>query len=164
MTARAGYVCGVDLGTTYATFCLLSASATELPSFAIFRTATTELGSSMEGARSLAGHAKSELAEWRPLIRHVRFERPMGRHVRSVANLSRTMGALSDIWDYETSLDEISPGEWKRLVGLRYLAAPGEYRLWAEHKLRPVELVEHEAAAFGVACSIIIDSAKAETG
>lgn len=87
------------------------------------------------------------------------IERPMGAHVRSVADLSRVMGAVICAIPAYVAVSEITPSEWKKACGLPGNAGKLDVQLWANviaawdsgSKAPVRSLNEHEADALGVA-------------
>jgi Holliday junction resolvasome RuvABC endonuclease subunit len=59
------------------------------------------------------------------------IERPMGRHVRSVSDLSRVVGAVVAALPDRVSVSEVSPPEWKVGIGLKGNASKRDVWRWA---------------------------------
>jgi len=155
---ESAFVCGVDLGTTYAEFCIVAAGRDQFPAFAMFRTASGR-ASTVEGARDVGQRAIERLEPWLPTISVMRFEDPIGAFVGSVKKISRVQGAVAGRIPDTIALDAIMPGEWKKLCGLKGNANSAAYTAWASECLGLSEpLQENQAAAYGIACSILVDS------
>lgn len=94
------------------------------------------------------------------------IERPSGRAIKSVADLSRVMGAFVAAIPLTTSIEEVVPAEWKKLVGLPGNARKPVVMEWAIAELeqrcgrKPRELTEHEADALAIAVSCERESAR----
>lgn len=97
------------------------------------------------------------------------IERPMGVHIRSVADLSRVMGAVVAALPLDTSLEEITAPEWKRLIGLPGNAGKAEVRQWVTDELDRRRLAnidqldEHKCDAFAIAMACQRESSRYQT-
>ena len=94
------------------------------------------------------------------------IERPMGVNIKSVADLSRVMGAVIAALPLSTSIEEVSAPEWKRMIGLSGHAGKLEVRGWVIDQLsqqgrEPVELDEHQCDAYAIAMACQRESARA---
>lgn len=78
------------------------------------------------------------------------IERPMGQHVREVANLMRTAGSIAAWIPPTCAVEEIAPQDWKRLVGLPGNASKEAVQAWCRGEgFDPAS--EHEADAYAIA-------------
>jgi len=120
----------------------------------------------LQSARALA--LLSAYHDWGG-IDVVWIERPMGKHIRSIADLSRTLGVILSGIPPSIPVSEITPGEWKKTIGLRGHATKQDVGRWARDHARAGfagnladgDLDEHEADAFAIATACRIASERA---
>jgi hypothetical protein len=100
---------GVDIGVRLVTICFLHESGD------VFweRLEAPARFDALKAARII--HVLASRVDWPEVVW---LERPYGRHVRSVSDLSRVVGALVSAIPVRVAIDEIAPNERKRLIGL----------------------------------------------
>jgi Holliday junction resolvasome RuvABC endonuclease subunit len=155
-------IAGIDIGVRRVTLCLLGAHGQ--PSWRRLE-APSHLDA-LQAARALG--VLAAYADW-STTSVVWVERPFGKHIRSVADLSRVVGAVLAGIPADIPVSEISPGEWKIGVGLRGNAPKLDVQRWAQDHLRAgfagnlerVELDEHEADAYAIATACLVASRRA---
>src|SRR5690348_14489521 len=103
-------------------------------------------------------------AAWRlPWERYdvVWFERPAGRFVKSIADLSRVYGAVLAAIPECVPVSEMPPAQWKATVGLKGNAGKPDVIAWAAARWPSVEWDEHMADAYAVAVACLVESNRA---
>ena len=144
-------IAGVDLGTRPVTIRELD----QLGSASLRSLRVPGSLDALQAARALAILATR--VEW-PAV--VWVERPYGRHIRSVADLSRVYGAVLAAIPTSHALSEISAPEWKKAIGLAGNAKKTAVIAWAQSEYG-LDLDEHQADALAIAHACRLSSERA---
>lgn len=146
-------IVGIDIGLRLVTICDLAADGT--PTWR--RITAPKEATALEAARTLGALAAYE--NWAGAA-VVWIERPFGKHIRSVSDLSRVFGAVLSAIPSSVAVSEISAPEWKNGVGLRGNAAKEDVQRWARTAIAHSqlglvaadrELDQHAADSFAIA-------------
>lgn len=151
------YVCGVDLGGRRARLCFLDPADQRHPLM-------VRLEPSVEMAKKKLGHLEHArwAAAWAPAVwQHldpsvVWFEEPRGRSQRAVFQLSVMAGCLLGGLRPSASVEFVTAGECRKLVGLPGNVAKSGAIEWATLETEADFVFdEHDADAFVVARAIL---------
>ena len=148
-------IVGIDVNLRQINCCQLLPA--ERPRFITYHVG--ESLTSLECPRWIA----NEIRQRRPFTADdvVWIERPMGMQIKSVSDLCRVMGAVIAALPLETSIEEVTAPEWKKLCGLPGNAGKVEVYAWAMAELarRGEDFAAHrldehrcDALAIAVAC------------
>jgi Holliday junction resolvasome RuvABC endonuclease subunit len=110
----------------------------------------------LEASREL--HAASLSYAWPGVVW---VERPMGRHVRSVADLSRAVGAVVSGMPADVAVSEITPVDWRRIIGLAGNASKEQVWAWARELLGEDPPGQDEADALAICWACWLESKRA---
>lgn len=80
-------------------------------------------------------------------------ERSMGQHANSIAQLAQTAGAVFAAVPENIGLDEIRPGEWKKMLGMNGRATKLDVLEWCRREGFEAG-DEHEADAYALARAV----------
>lgn len=153
-------IAGIDVNLRRVTVCGLvysERSGSYVPRFDVLEVPGKP--DAIESARRIARQARWFPWHWYDAIA---FERPSGRHVKSVADLSRVYGAVLGHLPAAIPVVEYVPAEWKSLVGLKGNAGKPDVMAWADSEAPGVVVWdEHKADAYAVARAYLLECSRA---
>jgi hypothetical protein len=146
---------GVDIGVRKTTICRLN--ATGIPTWHTLE-ASPQVDA-WEACRVMGVLA----ARWPWDCSVAWLERPMGRSIRSVADLSRVVGAVMAGIPARVLISEIPPTSWRVAVGLKGNCPKSAVMGWADEWLgyEPVDQDAADAYAIATACRLSSERAVA---
>lgn len=147
-------VAGVDLGGRRARIVLVEPVWPSKP--VVWGFEPTDKPGHVEAARRAAEWARLHFnAPGAPLVSVAYFEQPFGGNPRANFQLSLMAGALLGAIPVATSVEFISAGEARKLVGLPAKASKDLVVAWAEVECPGYEFDEHDADAYVCARAVL---------
>ena len=151
-------VAGIDLGGKRARICLLNPVAPSEPVLWGFE--PEDKPGHVEAARRAGEWARLHVnAPNCPRISVAWFEKPVGPHHRSIYQLSLMAGALMANLPVATSVEFVSAGECRKLLGIPANAKKETIQAWAYAETGLV-MDQHEADAYVVAMAVLAHGAR----
>lgn len=155
-------IAGVDVSTKR-----LAIVRLRLDTGALYDTTVCEIAKDANPAELARTPAIVTLARKTSECRVAYYENPMGGNVKAVARLNRILGACQHATPRSIPIAELSPGEWKKLAGMKgnatkdVIARHGVklYPDLAEHLEPALADYEKGKSARGVAAQDVLDAA-----